>query len=221
MFGGAGTFSTASISGRPSVGTTVSGSASILLGGSNDVFTGGEPLWEHDRLSAADFSHIFEQNWRAFFRWSNVDKVYAFLYEQLRFAAQTLARPVAWLEQHGLQGILIISAAMICGGFWMGKVSAVSSGLTITPMPPLLIGAICIAAVSLRSCRPYRPCFRNSPGPSSCCSLCGLSRDGIRCAGRDSGGCACLASRPRLRNPSELPHSSSGDGQAAARRVRT
>ena len=128
---------------------TVAGSGGILLGGPNDVFTGGEPLWEHDRLSAADFSHIFEQNWKAFFRWSNVDKAYAFLFQQLRTAAETLARPIAWLEQHVFQGLLAISAAMMLGALWMGKASAVSTGLSIMPMPPLLIGAVCIAAVSL------------------------------------------------------------------------
>ncbi|MGA8088293.1 MAG: proton-conducting transporter membrane subunit [Terracidiphilus sp.] len=169
MFGGAGTFSTAGglvlaivsfmlgtaifavarIASRPRVQVTVAGSGGILLGGPNDVFTGGEPLWEHDRLSAADFSHIFEQNWRAFFRWSNVDKAYAFLFQQLRAAAQTLARPVAWLEQHVFQALLLISAAMMLGAFWMGKASAVSVGLSVAPMPPLLIGAVCIAAVSL------------------------------------------------------------------------
>ena len=169
MFGGAGTFSTAGglvlaivsfmlgtaifavarISSRPRVQTTVAGSAGVLLGGPGDVFTGGEPLWEHDRLSAADFSHIFEQNWRAFFRWSNVDRAYAFVFQQLCAAAQTLARPFEWLEQHVFQALLVLSATMMLSAFWIGKASTVSSGLSANPMPPLLIGAVCFAAVSL------------------------------------------------------------------------
>jgi len=169
MFGGAGTFSTAGglvlaiisfmlgtaifavarVSSGSRVSTTAAGSAGILLGGPGDVFTGGEPLWEHDRLSAADFSHIFEQNWRTFFRWSNVDKAYAYIFQQLSSAMRTLALPVAWLEQHALQGILVISAAMIFAGFWLGKAPTIPATLSTTPMPALLIGAICIAAVSL------------------------------------------------------------------------
>ena len=102
LFAGAGTFSTAGglvlaivsfmlgtaifavarVSSGSHVRTVGAGSAGILLGGPGNVFTGGEPLWEHDRLSAADFSHIFEQNWRSFFRWSNVDKAYTFLFQQ-------------------------------------------------------------------------------------------------------------------------------------------
>ncbi|WP_348262902.1 proton-conducting transporter membrane subunit [Telmatobacter sp. DSM 110680] len=168
MFGGVGAFSTtgglvlaivsftlgtaifavARISSRPRV-TTVAGSAGILLGGPSDVFTGGEPLWEHDRLSAADFSHIFEQNWRSFFRWSNVDKLYAYGFQQLLRVAQTLVRPMAWLEQWVFQGLLVLAAAMILSALWMGRISPVYASIDTTPMPALLIGSICIAAVTL------------------------------------------------------------------------
>ncbi len=169
MFGGAGTFSTAGglvlaivsfilgaaifavarISSRPSVSTTVAGSAGILLDGGGGVFTGGEPLWEHDRLSAADFSHIFEQNWQAFFRWSKVDRAYAYAFQQLCSVARTLALPVAWLEEHAFQGLLVLSAAMIFAGFWLGKASTIPATLSTMPVSPLLIGAICIAAVCI------------------------------------------------------------------------
>ena len=169
LFAGAGTFSTAGglvlaivsfmlgtavfavarVSSGSSVRTVGAGSAGILLGGPGNVFTGGEPLWEHDRLSAADFSHIFEQNWRSFFRWSNVDKAYTFLFQQLRSAAQQLARPVEWLERHVFQGLLVISAGLLLGALWIGNASAIPASLSVTPMPGLLIGAICVAAVSL------------------------------------------------------------------------
>ena len=157
LFAGAGTFSTAGglvlaivsfmlgtaifavarVSSGSHVRTSGAGSAGILLGGPGNVFTGGEPLWEHDRLSAADFSQIFEQNWRSFFRWSNVDKAYTFLFQQLRSAAQQLARPVEWLEQHVFQGLLVISSGMLVGSLWMGNASAIPVHLSITPMPAL------------------------------------------------------------------------------------
>jgi multicomponent K+:H+ antiporter subunit A len=169
MFGGAGTFSTAGglvlaivsfalgtaifavarISSRPRVSTTVGGSAGILLGGPGDVFTGGEPLWEHDRLSAADFSHIFEQNWRTFFRWSNVDKAYAYFFARLLGAARMLALAVQWLEQHVFQALLAISATMLAGAFWMGRASASAASPSMVSMPEMLIGAIGIAVASL------------------------------------------------------------------------
>lgn len=173
MFSGAGSFSTAGglilaivsfvlgtaifalarASGATGVATaSVSGSGGIALGGGpGSVFTGGEPLWEQDRLTATDFSRIFEQNWRSFFRWTNVDKLYAWLVRQLRNTAEMVGRPVAWLEEHAVASLLGISAALILSGPWLqqGPVSfAHSPGI---PMPELLLGAICLAAVGLVS----------------------------------------------------------------------
>src|SRR5579863_1438164 len=99
VLGGA-IFILARISGGTQMGTGATGSGTITLGGGGGVFTGGEPLWEQDRLTASDFSHIFEQNWRSFFRWTNVDRTYAYLLHGLRTAARQLAHGVSWLERH-------------------------------------------------------------------------------------------------------------------------
>jgi multicomponent Na+:H+ antiporter subunit D len=113
------------------------------------VFTGGEPLWPQDRLTAADFSRIFEQNWRAFFRWSNVDKLYAYLLHQIENASQALARPVAWLEKHALAALLFMTTAIFLCGSLMAHVSSAPSRPALTRMSELLIAAICLAAVAL------------------------------------------------------------------------
>src|SRR5215469_6296089 len=60
---------------RPATVTTTVGGA-VIAGAGGGIFTGGEPLPEQDRLTANDFSKIFQQNWMPFFRWSNVDKAY-------------------------------------------------------------------------------------------------------------------------------------------------
>jgi multicomponent Na+:H+ antiporter subunit A len=146
---GAGIFALARISGGTRTATVAAGSAGILVGGPGDVFTGGEPLWEQDRLTATDFSHIFEQNWRTFFRWTNVDKFYAYLMRQLRDLALMLARPVAWLEQHAMESLLVVSAAGLLSAPWLRHTPAIVASLPITPMPGLLIAGVCLAAVSL------------------------------------------------------------------------
>jgi len=172
MFSGAGTFSTAGglvlaivsfvlgtaifalarVSGVAHIAAaSVSGSGGILLGGPGDVFTGGEPLWEHDRLTATDFSRIFEQNWQAFFRWSNVDKLYAYLMREIKSAARIVARPIAWLERHAMGSLLCLSTAMILCGPWLRHPSTIAVQHPGIPMPGLLTAAICLAAMSLVS----------------------------------------------------------------------
>ena len=147
---GSAIFALARVSGGARVSTaSVSGSGGILLGRPGDVFTGGEPLWEHDRLTATDFSRIFEQNWQSFFRWSNVDKLYGYFAQELRNAAQLVARPVAWLERHAMGPLLCLSAALLVCAPWLGRAPAFASQHSSVPIPGLLIAAICLAATSL------------------------------------------------------------------------
>jgi multicomponent Na+:H+ antiporter subunit A len=148
---GAAIFALARVSHTSGITTATAGSAGVLVGSPNDVFTGGEPLWPQDRLTAADFSRIFEQNWRTFFRWSNVDKVYAYLLHQIRNASQAVARPVAWLERRALAFLLLITAAIILCGPSMAHISASPVRLPVTRLSELLIAAICVAAVAIIS----------------------------------------------------------------------
>jgi multicomponent Na+:H+ antiporter subunit A len=120
-----------------------------LAGSGIGAFTGGEPLWNDDRLSAGDFSLIFEQNWRTFFRWTNVDRVYALLLHQLRASSRLVAAPVRWLEKHALVSLLVLSAtAFVCIRF-AAPASALAESFPSPALPGLLVAAVCIAALAL------------------------------------------------------------------------
>lgn len=151
VLGGA-IFVLARMSGGMAVRTGQTGSGTIALGGGpGGVFTGGEPLWEQDHLTASDFSRIFEQNWRTFFRWTNVDRAYAYILHGLRTTARLLAQSVGWLEKHALASVLVLAAAPFGLAVWMGQTAAFSEKLPLPPMPELLIAAVCVAAVALVS----------------------------------------------------------------------
>lgn len=151
VLGGA-IFALARMSGGTQVRTSTAGSGTIVLGGGGGgVFTGGEPLWEQDHLTASDFSRIFEQNWRTFFRWTNVDRAYAYLLHGLRSTARLLAHQVAWLEKHALASVLVLGAAILALAAWMGQATSFGEKLPLPPMPEPLIAALCIAAVALVS----------------------------------------------------------------------
>src|SRR5271157_409443 len=47
-------------------------SGAAMAGAGGGIFTGGEPLSDQGRLTAGDFSEIFQEHWHSFFRWSNV-----------------------------------------------------------------------------------------------------------------------------------------------------
>ncbi len=167
MFSGAGTFSTAGglilaivslvvglvifVLARGSrsvqvVGAT-GGAATLSMGGG--VFTGGEPLWEQDHLTAQDFSRIFEQNWQSFFRWTNVDRAYAFVFHQTRATARLLAQPVAWLEKHALSSLIVLAAAILLAARLIGQPSVFSERVSGLSVPELLTAALCLAGVAL------------------------------------------------------------------------
>jgi multicomponent Na+:H+ antiporter subunit A len=169
IFAGAGTFSTAGglvlaivslllgtaifalarTSGTVHVATVGAGPGGVLLGHSGDVFTGGEPLWKQDRLTAADFSRIFEQNWQSFFRWSNVDRAYAYAFSELRALAELVARPTVWLEGHVISSLLIFSATIFVAAGWLWPTTESVSKTSTAAIPELLTAAACIAAVAL------------------------------------------------------------------------
>jgi hypothetical protein len=149
VLGGA-IFALARMSGGTPVRTASAGSGMIVLGGGpGGVFTGGEPLWEQDRLTASDFSRIFEQNWQTFFHWTNVDRVYGYIVHGLRAAARELAARVSWLEKHAFACLCILSAALVIVGASMRQTISFSEGRPLPPMPEILIAAACIAAVAL------------------------------------------------------------------------
>src|SRR5436305_8331933 len=86
-----------------------------MAGAGGGIFTGGEPLSEQDRLTASDFSSIFQQNWKSFFRWSNVDRVYLAVWDALLAVSRGLGVAVGWLERNAV--VMVVAFAAIVFAF--------------------------------------------------------------------------------------------------------
>lgn len=126
------------------------GSAALAGGG---VFTGGEPLSDHAQLTARDFSGIFEQAWRPFFRWSNVDHIYLEVWRGLQFASRKLGVVVAWMEAHATLLVVVLAAVLFVLFRWIaqGTAGAEDGAAAISGLhpPALLIASCSAAAISL------------------------------------------------------------------------
>ena len=120
-----------------------------LAGAGGGVFTGGEPLGDQGRLTAGDFSEIFLEHWRGFFRWSDVDGVYLRVWSGLRAASRLLAVAVAWMEQRAAWLVVALAAALLVGVRWLAPGVAVGGSGVSMPVPTLLAGACGLAAVAL------------------------------------------------------------------------
>ena len=134
---------------RP-VAVTADGAA--MAGADGGVFTGGEPLPDADRLTAGDFSKIFQQNWQSFFRWSNVDKAYLAVWEGLQAVSRGLGAAVAPLERNATALVLVLAAAVFALIRWLiPGVQSVGPGAPHAPasMPAVLISACGLAAIAL------------------------------------------------------------------------
>lgn len=115
-----------------------------LVGASGGIFTGGEPLTAEGRLTAGDFSSIFEQTWRPFFQWSRVDEVYLGAWKGLEAASRALRAGVEWLEHRAAWSILVLAWAGLCAMRWFAP--PVKTAIrSVSHVPPLMIEA-CIAA---------------------------------------------------------------------------
>jgi multicomponent Na+:H+ antiporter subunit A len=120
--------------------------AAISGGG---VFTGGEPLSDHGRLTAGDFSSIFLQNWHEFFRWSNVDAVYLGVWSGLQAVSRGLGVVVSWMERKATIFVIAFAALVFAFVQWIVPAPLGSYEGGPTPVSPVLIAAIAVAAVAL------------------------------------------------------------------------
>ena len=122
-------------------------------GGGGGVFTGGEPLSEEDRLTAGDFSEIFLQNWHAFFKWTNVDRVYLRVWSVLEAVSRALGVVAGWMEQRAAVLVALLAATIFALVRWMiPGVQPGGRGVPLMPephAPAVLIAAIATAAVAL------------------------------------------------------------------------
>ena len=129
------------------VAVTAGGAAMASSGGG--IFTGGEPLSDQGRLTAGDFSGIFLQNWKEFFRWSNVDCVYLAFWSGLQAASRGLGVLISWMEQQALVLVFVLAGLILAAvRFLVPAVGNLPIGASI-PVPQMLVAACAIAAVAL------------------------------------------------------------------------
>jgi multicomponent Na+:H+ antiporter subunit A len=134
------------------VAAAVAGGPS-LSGVGGGIFTGGEPLSDQARLTASDFSEIFLDNWRTFFRWTNVDRVYLKIWDGLLALSRMLGTVISWMERRATLLGILLTAAVFAAVRWL--VPGAQPGgrgipLMAEPRVPLFITAACaVAAVAL------------------------------------------------------------------------
>jgi multicomponent Na+:H+ antiporter subunit A len=123
-----------------------------MAGAGGGVFTGGEPLGEQGRLTAGDFSEIFQEHWHSFFRWSNVDQVYLAMWRGLQAASRVLGQVVAWMERRATLLLVILAAAIFALVHWVmpGAIPAhIPTVMPLAQVPLLLLWAVSLAALAL------------------------------------------------------------------------
>ena len=122
-----------------------------MAGAGGGIFTGGEPLGEQGRLTAGDFSEIFQEHWHSFFRWSNVDRVYLAIWRGMQAASRVLGQLFAWMEERATLLLIMLAAAIFALVRWAvpGMPVSISEPALAPQVPLLLISAIAIAAAAL------------------------------------------------------------------------
>ncbi len=128
---------------------TASGAA--MAGAGGGVFTGGEPLSEQGRLTAGDFSEIFQAHWSSFFRWSNVDAAYLAVWRGLKSISGWLGQVFAWMERRAAVLVLALATVACVLARWVVPATASSRLPALVPqqIAPLLIVAVAAAAAAL------------------------------------------------------------------------
>jgi multicomponent Na+:H+ antiporter subunit A len=130
---------------RPVAAT--SGGAALAGGGA--IFTGGEPISDQERLTAGDFSRIFQQNWRSFFHWTNVDRVYLTVWSALLAASRLLGSIVAWMEQRSALLLSVFAVALLVAFRWLHPASSTVVEPHLGSVSPVLAFSCLLAALAL------------------------------------------------------------------------
>jgi NADH:ubiquinone oxidoreductase subunit 5 (subunit L)/multisubunit Na+/H+ antiporter MnhA subunit len=125
-----------------------------MAGAGGGIFTGGEPLSDQGRLTAGDFSEIFQEHWQSFFRWTNVDRAYLAIWSGLQAVSRALGAVFARMERSATFTLIVLAAAIFVLVRWIVPGVAVEGLHTQVPVafdqvPAVLIFAIAIAAVAL------------------------------------------------------------------------
>jgi NADH:ubiquinone oxidoreductase subunit 5 (subunit L)/multisubunit Na+/H+ antiporter MnhA subunit len=133
---------------------TVSSGGAALASAGGGIFTGGEPLSDQGRLTAGDFSGIFMQNWRGFFRWTNVDRAYLGGWSALQAVSSELGIVVSWMERQAAFLVIVFAAAVCAIARWtLPQVQLDPSVGGVVPagphMPAILIFGVAAAVIAL------------------------------------------------------------------------
>ena len=127
-------------------------SSAAMAGAGGGIFTGGEPLGEQGRLTAGDFSDIFQEHWHSFFRWSNVDRAYLAVWSGLQAFSRVLGQVFAWMERRATLLLVILAAAIFAMVLWIvpGAASVrIPAVMPLAQIPLLLVWAVGLAAMAL------------------------------------------------------------------------
>ncbi len=154
-----------------------------LAGAGGGVFTGGEPLSERGRLTAGDFSEIFLEHWKEFFRWSNVDRVYLSVWEGLQAVSRGLGAIVSWMERYAGVLVFLIGAAIF--GFLRSNAPTTGVGISSVVEPHaslLLVAAIGVAVIVL-----FLAALAKAPGRAPALWLWTLLIGGLSATGLVAG----------------------------------
>jgi multicomponent Na+:H+ antiporter subunit A len=131
----------------------------VMAGAGGGIFTGGEPLSGNGRLSADEFSGMLHDQWHAFFRWSNVDRVWEAVGGALISLSAAVARMVAWVERRAAACLVVASVIVLaCARWWAGPAVVVENAPT--GAPALLVAGCALALLALLAAALAQPTWR-------------------------------------------------------------
>jgi multicomponent Na+:H+ antiporter subunit D len=129
------------------------------------VFTGGEPIPEGGRLSAADFSEILRQHWAPLYRWADADRVYLAAWDALRAVAAGSSRLLRKLEARAVGWTAGLAVVLLAAAGLLLEVAAPAAEVALPPAPPLLLASCAAACVALALTALATPPARGSAAP--------------------------------------------------------
>ena len=127
------------------------GGGPAFAGASGGIFTGGEPLSDEGRLTAHDFSRIFEQTWRPFFEWTRVDELYLAVWSGVQAAAGAANMILVWLEQRATVSALVF-AVLLLAGLRRLPMPVHHIAASIATSVPARVPSVLIAACGIAAC---------------------------------------------------------------------
>jgi len=132
---------------RPSQAEVVAGT--VGAGAGAGVFTGGEPIPDDGRLSAADFSEILRQHWAPLYRWADVDRAYLAAWDVLHSLAAWASRLLRRVEAGAVVWTAGLSVVIVGASGLFLEVTTPTTDVALPPVPPLLLLGCALACVVL------------------------------------------------------------------------